>query len=115
MKYKRAERRKFIRFDLDTNIKFRFFEDMNIGENIKGKAKNLSAEGVCIITEKEIPRDKDIELDISLPGRKRVVRVHGKAIWVHRVKSADKRLPDRYETGIKLYMIDKDNENILLK
>ena len=58
MNYKRDERRRFVRFGLDTNVKFRFFD--NIDENIKWKAKNLSAEGVCIVTEKEMQRDKDI-------------------------------------------------------
>ena len=115
MKYKRAERRRFIRFDLDTNIKFRFFDDIDIGENIKGKAKNLSAEGVCVVTEKEIPRDKNIELDISLPGKKRPVKVHGKVIWTHRIKSADKSIPAHYEAGLRLYTMDRDDENTLLK
>ena len=112
---KKVERRRFIRFDLDTNIKFKFFEKMSAGESIKGKAKNLSAEGVCIVMEKEIPRDKNIELDISLPGKKRPVRVHGKVAWTHKIKGLDKNMPDRYEAGIKLYTIDKDRENTLLK
>lgn len=115
MKYKRAERRRFIRFDLDTNIKFKFFESIDIGESIKGKSKNLSAEGVCIVTEKEIPRNKNIELDISLPGKKRPVKIHGKVMWTHKIKSVDKKLPSHYEAGIKLYTVDKDDENSLLR
>lgn len=115
MENKKAERRRFIRFDLDTNIKFRFFDGMNINESMKGKAKNLSAEGVCIVTEKEIPRNKNIELDISLPGKKRPVRIHGKVIWTHRIKGVDKNMSDRFEAGIKLYTVDKDDENTLLK
>jgi c-di-GMP-binding flagellar brake protein YcgR len=113
MKYKRVERRKFIRFDLDTNVRFRFFD--NIDEHLKGKAKNLSGEGVCVVTEKEMPRDKDIELDISIPGKKGAARVHGKVIWTHRIKGVDKRVPDHYEAGIKLYTVDKADENTLLK
>lgn len=112
---KRTERRRFIRFDLDTNIKFRFFEGMSVNESIKGKAKNLSAEGVCIVTQKEIPGNKNIELDISLPGKKRPVRIHGRVVWTHRVKGADKNMPDRFESGIKLYTVDEDDENTLLK
>jgi len=115
MRYIRSERRRFIRFDLDANVRYRFFNDMDIGENIKGKAKNLSAEGVCIVTEKEMPRDKDIEVDIFLPGRKRSVRIRGKVVWIHRIKSAGKMLPNCYEAGIKLYTVDKDDENTLLK
>ena len=115
MKYKRDERRRFVRFDLDANVKFRFFKNMNIGDSIKGKAKNLSADGVCIVTEKEIPRDKDVELDILLPGRKRPVRVRGKVVWINKVKSVDKKLSDRCEAGIKLYTVDRDDENTLLK
>ena len=115
MKYKRQERRRFIRFDLDTSVKFRFFDGINVGDNIKGKAKNLSAEGVCVVTEREVPRDKDVELDVSLPGKKKAVRVHGKVMWVHRVKAPGKKFPDRYEAGVKLYTIDKDDENTLLK
>jgi len=113
MEYKRDERRRFARFDLDANVKFRFFD--NIDENIKGKAKDLSAEGVCIVTERELPRDKDVELDILLPGRKRPVRVRGKLAWIHKIKGAGKGLPSRYEAGIKLYTVDKNDENTLLK
>lgn len=114
MKDKRDNRRRFIRFDLDTNIKFRFFDNI-IEESIKGKAKNLSAEGVCIVTEKDIPLDKDIELDISLPGKKRAIRVSGRIVWIHKIKSMNKELPDRHEAGIKLYTVDKDDENTLLR
>jgi len=113
MKYKRDDRREFIRFDFDANIKFRFFD--KIDENVRGKAKNLSAEGVCIVTEKEIPRDKDVELDIYLPGKKKPVRVHGSVVWTHKIKSTGKKTASRFETGIKLYTIDKDDENSLLK
>ena len=113
MKYKRAERRKFIRFDLDTNVRFRFLQ--NIDEYLKGKAKNLSAEGVCIVTEKTIPIDKDVELAISLPGRKSPIRIRGKVVWTHRIKGVSKKIPDHYEAGIELYMLDRDDEVTLLK
>ncbi|MBN1872492.1 MAG: PilZ domain-containing protein [Candidatus Omnitrophica bacterium] len=115
MKYRRVDRRRFIRFDLDANVKFRFFNDMNSDESMKGKAKNLSAEGVCISTEKEIPRDKDVQVDIRLPGKKKEVRVQGKVVWVKTIHSGTKRVGDHYEAGIKLYTVDKEDENTLLK
>ncbi len=113
MNYRRDDRRKFIRFDFDANIKFRFFD--RIDENIRGKAKNLSAEGVCIVTDREIPRDKDVELDIYLPGRKKPARVHGSVAWTHKIRNPNKKYTTRFETGIKLYTIDKDDENSLLR
>ncbi len=113
MKYKRDDRRKFIRFDFDANIKFRFLDRIN--ENIKGKAKNLSAEGVCVVTEKEIPYDKDVEIDIYLPGRKKPVRVHGSVVWTNKIRNIDKKAASRFEAGVKLYIIDKDDENSLLR
>ncbi len=115
MQDKRPERRRFIRFDLDTNVRYRFFDGMSIDESMQAKAKNLSAEGVCIVTQKEIPRNKDIELDISLPGKKAPVRIHGKVLWTHKIKGVDKNMPDRFEAGIRLYTIDKADENTLLK
>ncbi|MBL7071614.1 MAG: PilZ domain-containing protein [Candidatus Omnitrophica bacterium] len=113
MEYKRDERRRFVRFDLNANVKFRFFD--NIDEGIKGKAKDLSAEGVCIVTETELPIDKDIEIDISFPGRKRPVRVRGKTAWVYEIKRPDKKKTGHFEAGIKLYTVDKGDENTLLK
>ncbi len=113
MEYKRDERRRFARFDLGASVKYRFFD--NIDDNMKGKAKNLSAEGVCIVTERELARERDIELDISLPGKKRPVRVKGKIAWTHEIKGVDKSFPARYEAGIKLYTVDKNDENSLLK
>ena len=115
MESRRIERRKFIRFDLDANIKFKFLDKANVSENLNGKAKNLSAQGVCIVTEKEVPIDKDIELDISLPGKKDPVRVHGKAVWVQKIKGAGKDKTGHFETGIEIYTVDKDDENTLLK
>ena len=114
-KPKKNERRKFIRFDLNASLKYRFFDDMNIDECIKGKAKNLSAEGVCIVTKKEIPQNKNIELYVSLPERKKPVMVHGKVIWTHKIKKSDKNMPDHFEAGIKLYTVNKDDENALLR
>ncbi len=113
MKGKRAERRRFVRFNFDTNIKFRFFDNMD--KNIKGKAKNISAEGLCIVAHKGVPVNKDVELDMALPGKKRPVKVHGNVMWTQRVKGADRNAPDRFEAGIKLYTMDRDDENTLLK
>ena len=114
-KAKKNERRRFIRFDLNTSLKYKFFDDINIDERMKGKAKNLSAEGVCIVTKKEIPQNKNIELSISLPERKKPVKVHGKVVWTHKIKRADKNIPDHFEAGIKLYTVNEDDENMLLR
>ena len=115
MKYNRADRRKFIRFDLDANIKFRLSDSANPGESITGKAKNLSAEGVCVTTEKPMPRDKDVQVDILPPGKKKAVRVRGKIVWVKTIKSGSKKVRDHYDAGIKLYTVDREDENTLLK
>lgn len=115
MRKRSIERRKFIRFDFDASIKFKLSESSNVDKSMEAKAKNLSAEGLCIVTEKEIPRDRNIELNIFLPGKKRAVRVHGKIIWTHRVKGADKSAAGTFESGIKLYTVDKDDENTLLR
>jgi len=112
---RRVERRKFIRFDFDANVKFKVSENADVSENINGKAKDLSGEGVCIVTEKELPREKDIQLDIFLPGKKAPIRVQGKVIWTQRIKSADKNTSDHFENGIKIYVVDKNDENTLLK
>ena len=112
---RRLERRKFVRFDLDANVRYKIAGNANVNESLKGKAKNVSGEGLCIASEKEIPRDRDIELDISLPGKKTPVRVHGQVVWTHRIKGADKNKTDHFESGIKIYTADKDDENTLLR
>jgi len=112
---KRAERRRFIRFGFNTKVKFRFFSQTREDEHFKGKSKNISADGVCVVAENDIPRDKNVALDISLPGRKRPVSVHGRVAWSQKIKNADKRAPDHYEIGIKLYTTDRDDENTLLR
>ena len=112
---RKVERRKFTRFDVGVNIKFRIFDNPNVSESMKGKARNLSAEGMCIVTAKEVPGDKDIEIDVSLPGKKRPVRVRGKVIWAHRVKGTQNCAAGHFESGIKIYTVDKDDENTLLK
>jgi len=115
MKEKKAERRRFIRFDLDTNVKYRFFDDIAVDTTMKGKAKNLSADGVCIITREKIPWNKDIELDISLPGRKRPIRVHGRVVWTHSIKGSEAVGGGHFEAGISLNPLFKEDENVLLK
>lgn len=112
---RRAERRRFIRFDVDVQIIFRLLDGLDVNETVKGKAKNISADGLCIVTGKEVPRDRPIELDIFLPGRKRPVRLSSRVSWTHRLKQFAKNAPAAYEAGIKLYTTDKYDENTLLR
>jgi len=115
MKYKRQERRQFIRFDLDADVRYNLAGEPHSRDKMRGKAKNLSAEGVCIAVDKELPRDNDVQVDILLPGKRRPVRVDGKVVWVKKIPSSKRAKKDRFEAGIKIYTVDKDDENTLLK
>ncbi len=93
------EKRQFPRFYLDILV--------NYSTNAKTRSKDISQEGICIITKKAFKKDSYLNLVFTLPEDTKEIKAYGKVVWSKMKKS------NLYENGIKFWHISNfDKEKI---
>jgi hypothetical protein len=66
-------------------------------ENL-GLTKNISKEGVCIASEKELPSKTEVHISIAVPGE--VLDLKGEVVWCKESSNDDDNVPD--SIGIRI-------------
>ena len=108
-----AEKRRYIRRDSETRINF------DIKGGIAKKApsdkasaliKNLSVEGICFTSDKELKKGASLALEIFLPSQREPLHLEGKVVWSKPARG-EKGKEDGFEVGVKLFTIEKGDEN----
>ncbi len=105
------ERRRFIRFE--TALKVRYivqYQDPPVEKT--GTTKNLTAEGIQVVTETPLSEGDSLELKIDLPKAPNPVHIYGSVVWSEESKTAEGSI---YNSGIKFIKIEEDNKNTFLK
>jgi len=109
------ERRKFLRFNADSKIKIkvkRKTKKKAAEANIAATTSNLSVEGFCFKAKKKYEHGSLIELEITLPAYRKPLHLEGKVVWSHALrKKSDKGF---FETGVKLFTVEKADEGKFL-
>ena len=94
------ERRKFKRFDAYMNVQFRSQEEKS-GEG-SGLSKDLSREGIRVITDRALPEGLLVDLEIHLPDDARPIRTTGRIMWSKPADGGE----NGYDCGVCFLMID---------
>ena len=102
------ERRKYVR--LDAGVKINCVTLKGQRNKISAVTKNISVQGICFNSKKEIICDTVIEIQIRIPGYSKPIRLKGKVVWSKAIKSEKLGGLPTFDTGIKLIDIDKSNE-----
>ena len=106
-----VERRKYIRFEAQTEIHFHISErseEESTRKRISGITKNLSIQGVCFVSDKELEAGAVITLEVNLPTQEEPLLLEGEVRWSQ--VSENQGEEGMYETGVKLFTVDKADE-----
>ena len=93
------ERRKYIRFPIITNVRYKLAKSPDIEKNCL--SKNFSDKGMNILVRKKIAVGKKIKLSFYLPPDPEPVQAEAKVVW------SKKKKQGQVETGIKFTQLSK--------
>ena len=103
------ERRKYPRFELKLEAKYKVMSDEEIHK--LGRTRNISAEGICFESEEKLDEGVHVELKVDLGDNRPPVSIIGEIRWFKEMKDAKKK----YISGLKLIDIPKSDEGRFLK
>ena len=108
-----ADRRKYIRFDLETKVNFKVKKEDNVySEEASAETRNLSAEGLCFVSDKNVLPGSILKMTITIPSQSQPVHLEGKVMWSEYLKGSEGE--ELFEIGVKLFTIDKSDEGRFL-
>jgi hypothetical protein len=105
------ERRHFVRFKDEIKIRYNI-----IGSKLNGNGKtnNISRAGLCISTYEKLKEKDAMELEITVPGFPKPVKLIGRIVWIKELHSPDSQGRRLFYTGISFHKINPESEAILL-
>ncbi|MBL7085018.1 MAG: PilZ domain-containing protein [Candidatus Omnitrophica bacterium] len=104
------ERRKYVRLKATAEVKYTV-----IGKpgEIKVFSKDISAGGLCIVHEEELPANTPLQLEIKIPDLKDPIFALARVVWQQRMEAASGEPKVYYNTGVEFTGIsDFDRFNI---
>jgi len=106
------ERRRFVRLDLNVNVKWRKIDQV---EEIKeNTAKNISIGGICLIVEEKLNEGDYLELKINLPNQKEI-HAYGRVVWIDEYEILGAEYGKKYDAGIEFLKIKEEDQQELEK
>ncbi len=95
-KLKEKERRKSPRILVKVNLQL--WEDEKAENRAKGFVKNISLDGMSIVTDVHYPVDSDLVLSLALPDDLKM-NIYGKIVWMREIE-------DLFRYGVKFIELD---------
>lgn len=74
----------YVPYDLKTKILFQFKKiqpDPELNKRFSGLTKNISAGGLCFVSEQKLEREDNILVDVYLPGVEAPIPMEGEVKW----------------------------------
>jgi len=110
----KLQRRKYYRLDYLMDIKVKINEKKSNNKNeapIRAFTKNISGCGLCIVTEIDIPKNTELEVELKLPEDITIIDkcIVVRKTWFEVMKSKC------YELGLCISDISKKDQDILIK
>ncbi|MFA5356945.1 MAG: PilZ domain-containing protein [Candidatus Omnitrophota bacterium] len=88
------ERRSFTRFPVKIFLKYLNIDlpgDINLQET-----KDISAQGICLTTNEELPVDAPLDIWLQMPDNGEQLYMKGRVIWSNMIT------PNKYKIGVNL-------------
>ena len=101
-----VDHREFVRFPMDLRLKFR---DPNTHEEKEAQIKDVSAKGIGILSDVELPNNTILEMWVEIPHDGQVRYNEGKVVWSRQIE------PNKYRAGIALAKIDLIGVSLILR
>lgn len=106
------EKRRFIRFDIALRVNYIVQAKKETRLMKTGVTKNISAEGMQLLTEEKLEVGNKLEIKILVPEALNPVHLKGRVLWT---KEAPSEKEHSYNSGIEFAEIEEDNKNTFLK
>ena len=107
------EQRRFIRV---TNRLPSMFKIITTGKVRRALTKDISAGGVCFITEELLEPGTALEVELKLPDRDAPIKFLGEVAWSRPIGPAPKSYQNpTAETGIKFVSIDPKDRALIVQ
>lgn len=104
------ERRKYLRLQAVVEVNYKI-----IGKpgTVEVSSKNISAGGLCVVTDNELSSDTPLQLEIKIPDLKAPIQAIGRIVWQNKIATGNTKSVGQFETGIEFTGIsDFDRFNI---
>ena len=98
-----------VNYDIKTIIKFQVIEEFHgkaRAEKYSALSKNISAEGVCFVSQEELREGTMLDLEIYLPKASVPVLMVGQVRWSRKFLSEGK-VVGCFETGVKVLTVNE--------
>jgi len=114
------DKRKYERFDTEVKIYFQVSYDLKTrveyqildkdkketaSAKYEAVSRNVSAEGLCFTSDKNLEKGELLFLEIYLPKQKEAIPMKGEVVWC-RPDSLAKKNEGKFDTGVRLIMVD---------
>ncbi|MDD5292680.1 MAG: PilZ domain-containing protein [Candidatus Omnitrophica bacterium] len=117
--FKKRERRKYERYETEAKVYFRVIyeiktkvefqiadkEEGTLSKKYPAMSKNISAEGLCFISDRQLKKGDRLYLELYLPKREQPIRMEGQVRW-SQPASAEEKENNKFETGVKLTVVE---------
>ena len=97
-----------VTYDIQTKVEFQVLDESK--ESLKkysAVSKNVSAEGLCFYSEKELKRGDRLYLEVYIPGSKKPIGMEGEVRWSQGMMTAKKKKV--FDTGVKLLVVNGES------
>jgi c-di-GMP-binding flagellar brake protein YcgR len=107
-----VEKRKFPRLPLSVNVSCEVLDGSALSAE-EAMAKNISAEGICLVVLEKIDNGNFLELKLSLAGEVSFMTVKGRVVWVEEFTVSHASDYKAYDCGIEFVDVSpQDQESI---
>ncbi|MDP8234093.1 MAG: PilZ domain-containing protein [Candidatus Saelkia tenebricola] len=109
MGHSKDEKRKYIRLEVDAVIGVSVADDAQESsfEGFSASAKNISAEGICFVSDKQLAVGGILKVKVVLTEGSEPFFLKGEVKWSNSVPRGDKTV---FDIGVKILDIDKNDE-----
>lgn len=105
------ERRQFIRLNINVDIKYSLMPQPT-NKTKSSKTRNISAGGICIMTEEAFRAGDMLKLELTLPQDPPTVYAVGRVSWIKTFTIIPEQ-KERYDVGVEFVEIsDPDREKV---
>lgn len=88
-------------YDIQTKVEFELI-DMPKEDDSKyvGISKNISVEGICFTSDKQLDKGDMLYLEVYTPNSKKAVAMEGEVRWIKPLED------NKFQTGVKIILVD---------
>ena len=114
-KKKSIKKRKYIRLDLQTKVKFQVKQSKQSETTkiiVPAISKDISMKGIRFTSDRKLEQNDLLKMELFLPDHKEPLNIEGKVAWSNPRGQGEAKI---YEVGVELLRIDGKDEKSFME